>query len=602
MPPDVVYSRRLAVNIGGKEIWTMRMGQLVEQGSGHTFALGFEPVSIGRHDDNTIVLADPEVSRHHAEIAMQGGRWVISDLGSANGTYANGQRIVGPQVLNHGDTIQVGQTQFRVEIPGALAAQDTLVERVRPEEVLPARRRIPWLTGGLIAAAAVIAFLAGLLVVWSLLRGGEKAAQKTAEAQATSIVPGNVTAEPGSILGATTTRPPSKPTATALPTIAPPTPEPSLPPLPSAPPPETNTPAPKPVIGYFRADSTTITPARCSRLEWGQMENVNSVIFTDVGRVNPTGKLDVCPATTKTYTLKAIGSGGTVEASIQITVQPSPGPVIEYFRVMPSLIRPGDCAQLEWGKVDNATSAAITPDLGGVGTPGSQKVCPGSTTTYVLTAKNSEGTNSASATLILSSQTDQMPVIAFFTANPASIRAGECTTLSWGKVDYASEVTIDNDIGGVATPGSKEICLGTTTTFVMTAAGPGGTTESRLTVNVSAGELANLPDLVIESILFDPNPCFRSQSCRVQVKVRNDGPVDARHFAVRWAPSGKGVVPVVWDVDSLKAGQEIVLKYTWIPDRTKETWTTTATVDVYDDVTEIDEGPANTLEKAITVL
>jgi hypothetical protein len=577
----------------------MRMGQLVEPDSGHTFSLGFEPVSMGRHDDNTIVLPDPEVSRHHAEIALQGGRWVISDLGSANGTYINEQRTVGPQVLNHGDTIRVGQSRFRVEIPAALAAQDTLVERLRPEDVLPARRPVPLLTVGLIAAAAVIAFLAGLLLVWFLLHGGKEVAQNTAEVPGASAMPGSATVEPA--ISPTTTRPPSKPTATALPTIAPPTAEPSLPPPTAAPPPATRTPAPTPAIGYFRAESTTITPGRCTRLEWGQMENVNSITLTDMGRVNPTGKLDVCLDTTKAYTLKAIGSGGTAEKSIQITVQPSPGPAIEYFRVVPSIIRPGDCAQLEWGKVENATSATIVPDIGGVATPGSLKVCPDSTTIYVLTAQDPEGTRTAYATLIVSSQTDQMPVIAFFTAAPASIRAGECTTLSWGKVDYAAEVTIDNGIGGVATPGSREICPGKATTYVMTAVGPGGTTESRLTVNVLAAPPPSLPDLVIESILFEPNPCYWGQSCKVQVKVRNDGAVDAGHFVVRWAPAGEEVVPVEWDVGGLNAGQDKVLKYIWIPSQANEAWSTSATVDVYDEVVEIEEGVANTLEKTITV-
>jgi hypothetical protein len=577
----------------------MSMGQLVEPDSGHTFSLGFEPVSIGRHDDNTIVLPDPEVSRHHAEIAWQGGRWVISDLGSANGTYVNEQRVVGPQMLNHDDTIRVGQSRFRVEIPAALAAQDTLVERLPPEDVLPARQRLPWSTMGLIAVAAVIAFLAGLLLVWFLLRGGGKVAQNTAEAPGTPSGTSGATIE--LVISPTPTQPPSKPTATALPTIAPPTAEPSLPPFAPAPPPATNIPPPPPAIGYFRAESTTITPGRCTRLEWGQMEHVNSVTLTDVGRVNPTGKLDVCLDTTKTYTLKAVGSGGTAEASVQITVQPSPGPAIEYFRVVPSIIRPGDCAQLEWGKVENASSATIVPDIGGVATPGSLKVCPTNTTIYVLTAQDPQGTRTAQATLIVSSQTDQMPVIAFFTAAPASIRAGECTTLSWGKVDYATEVTIDNGIGGVATPGSREICPGRTTTYVMTAGGPGGTIESRLTVNVSAAEQANLPDLVLESILFEPNPCYWGQSCKVQVKVRNDGPMDARHFVVRWAPAGEGVVPVEWDVSGLNAGQDKVLKYVWIPPQANETWSTSATVDIYDEVVEIEEGAANTLEKTVTV-
>ena len=122
----------------------MNMGQLVEQGTEETFPLGFEPTSIGRHGDNEIILPDNQVSRHHAEIVMQGGRWLIADLGSANGTYVNGERLSGPHVLNHGDLVRVGQTQFRVEIAAAIAAQDTLVEQARAlmaDAPPPARRR-----------------------------------------------------------------------------------------------------------------------------------------------------------------------------------------------------------------------------------------------------------------------------------------------------------------------------------------------------------------------------------------------------------------------------------------------------------------------------
>ena len=71
----------------------MNMGQLVEQGTEEVFPLGFEPTSIGRHGDNEIILPDGQVSRHHAEIVMQGGRWLVADLGSANGTYVNGERL-----------------------------------------------------------------------------------------------------------------------------------------------------------------------------------------------------------------------------------------------------------------------------------------------------------------------------------------------------------------------------------------------------------------------------------------------------------------------------------------------------------------------------
>jgi hypothetical protein len=575
----------------------MNMGQLVEQGTGELYPLGFEPVSIGRHEDNEIILPDVQVSRHHAEIVMQGGRWVISDLGSANGTFVNGQQTAGPQVLNHGDLIRVGQTQFRVEIAGAMAAQDTLVEAVPPATAAPAPARSrSGLMVALIAVAAIAVILIGALVIWSLTRPDEDGTQL-------SMTPGTpVAAEPTKVESVSSPVPTAKPTETALPTIAPPTTQPTVILPTEAPPAETNTPPPQVIIGYFRAIPATIEQGQCARLEWGQVENANRITLSGVGRVGPTGKADVCLDATKTYTLEATGAGGTVEENVEINVQPPAGPVVEYFRVVPSMISPGACAQLEWGKVENATSAVIEPGIGGVGTPGSLEVCPSATTTYALTANNPEGSNTAKTTLYVLTGAEPPPVISFFTANPGNIQAGECTTLSWGKVDYATSVIIDNNIGGVATPGSKEVCLGTTTTFLMTAVGVGGTSEYDLTVNVSPGQLANLPDLVIESVLFEPNPCYRGQKCRVRLKIRNDGPVDAGHFTVGWAPQGEGQVLVEWDVDSLEAGQERELVYAWIPSRAVENWRTVATIDLNNEVDEIGEAAANHLEQFITIL
>ena len=579
----------------------MSVGQLIKVDSGEVFALGLEPVSIGRHGSNDIILADQQVSRHHAEIAMQGGQWVLRDLGSANGTYLNGRRIEKPHILSPGDTIRLGRSTFRVDLPASISRQDTLVERL-PVPVAPAdsgRSWLPWLVAGL-AALVLVAVLAGAaLLIWPRLQGGDVAQEGGDVAQGSIPTPGATATAPTVLPAVELTMPPASSIpveVTALPTMEPTAGAPTLPP------PPTDTPPANPSIGYFRADQTTIEQGQCARLEWGDVQDANSLELSGVGRVSFTGKLDVCLSESRTYSLKATGPGGTAEKSVQITVRPPQGPVIEYFRVVPSIIAPGDCAQLEWGTVDNALSAAIEPGIGGVGTPGSEEVCPASTTTYVLTAQGSSAPSTAEATLIVSSGRGPKPVISFFTANPARIEAGECTTLTWGKVDYATSVSIDNGIGGVATPGSKEVCLGRTTTFVITAIGDGGTVEYSLAVDVSPGQLANLPDLVVESILFEPNPCYRGQSCKVRVKVRNDGSVVAQHFVVHWAPVGEDVVPVEWDVPWLPAGEEQTLSYNWLPDRSDDNWRTMATVDVYEDVTELGEGEANSLEQFITVL
>ena len=71
-------------------------------------------VTIGRSRDNQLVVDDPQVSSHHAEICPTGQGYVIADLNSANGTFVNGQRLVGnsPRPLYSNDKIGIGNTTF----------------------------------------------------------------------------------------------------------------------------------------------------------------------------------------------------------------------------------------------------------------------------------------------------------------------------------------------------------------------------------------------------------------------------------------------------------------------------------------------------------
>ena len=69
------------------------------------WALDKPVTTIGRSGDNDIVLMDREVSRHHAEIRVEGENYVIADLGSTNGTFVNDQRIARPMRLRDGDHI-----------------------------------------------------------------------------------------------------------------------------------------------------------------------------------------------------------------------------------------------------------------------------------------------------------------------------------------------------------------------------------------------------------------------------------------------------------------------------------------------------------------
>lgn len=69
------------------------------------------PVSIGRLSNNDVVLSDPNVSRKHAELRHDDGRWVLVDLGSTNGTSVNG-KTAPSHYLEDGDRIAFGTSEL----------------------------------------------------------------------------------------------------------------------------------------------------------------------------------------------------------------------------------------------------------------------------------------------------------------------------------------------------------------------------------------------------------------------------------------------------------------------------------------------------------
>ncbi|BBX05157.1 regulator [Mycolicibacterium moriokaense] len=87
--------------------------------AGRCYPLETVTTSIGRRDDNGVVLDDPKVSRYHATIIDTGANFVINDLRSANGVKVGGQRIRGSTTLTDGDVISIAGYHFTFEIPPA---------------------------------------------------------------------------------------------------------------------------------------------------------------------------------------------------------------------------------------------------------------------------------------------------------------------------------------------------------------------------------------------------------------------------------------------------------------------------------------------------
>jgi hypothetical protein len=84
-------------------------------GEGRRNVLGGSRVVVGRSREADIVLADPNVSRRHAELRRDEGGWHVVDLGSTNGIKVNGRRV-DQAGLSPGDQITIGVTDLTFEL------------------------------------------------------------------------------------------------------------------------------------------------------------------------------------------------------------------------------------------------------------------------------------------------------------------------------------------------------------------------------------------------------------------------------------------------------------------------------------------------------
>ena len=161
----------------------------------------------------------------------------------------------------------------------------------------------------------------------------------------------------------------------------------------------TVTPTVPPVISGFTASPNSIKAGQSATLQWNITKASSVAIDQGIGTVSASGTQTVSPTATTIYTLTANNSIGSVTASATITVTgvvASP-PVINYFTASPTTVDAGQPSVLNWN-VTGATSVSI-PGLGTVPLAASPIVLPEATTTYTLTATNSAGSVTATATV-----------------------------------------------------------------------------------------------------------------------------------------------------------------------------------------------------------
>ena len=93
-----------------------RRGTARLRAEGRTIVVGPAGAVLGRSRDADVVLNDPNVSRHHAEVRPSGGSWIVNDLGSTNGIKLNGRRVRGPESLKPGDEIELGTSRVTFDL------------------------------------------------------------------------------------------------------------------------------------------------------------------------------------------------------------------------------------------------------------------------------------------------------------------------------------------------------------------------------------------------------------------------------------------------------------------------------------------------------
>jgi pSer/pThr/pTyr-binding forkhead associated (FHA) protein len=119
MPPGIPDKGSVTARNHGEGVVIMP-ARLIESGATpeekREIPISKEEFLIGRGVDCDLRLPDSAVSRHHCLIRVRAGEATITDLGSINGTYVNGQRVRSQAVLHSGDELLLDVYRFVVDL------------------------------------------------------------------------------------------------------------------------------------------------------------------------------------------------------------------------------------------------------------------------------------------------------------------------------------------------------------------------------------------------------------------------------------------------------------------------------------------------------
>ncbi len=266
----------------------------------------------------------------------------------------------------------------------------------------------------------------------------------------------------------------------------------------------------EPAILSFTASPATVAPGEKAILQWNTDGATSVSIDQNIGKIAAAGSLEVSPSENTTYTLAATNSTGSVSGSATVIVAVPAPPVISSFTAAPSVVNPGQTANLQWN-VTGASYVTIDHGVGTVPASGSSPVSPSENTTYTLTAGWRSGSVKASTAVTIAGATP--PAVSVFSVKPAAINIGQSSLLQWD-VTGATSVSINHDIGAVDPTGSKAVSPSENTTYILTAKNDYGSITASAVVAVYQSKPP-----VIGSFTATPSTISAGQSSSLQWAV-----------------------------------------------------------------------------------
>lgn len=243
-------------------------------------------------------------------------------------------------------------------------------------------------------------------------------------------------------------------------------------------------------ITSFNANPSSVKKGDSSLLSWSTV-NCTNVSISGVGSygLGKNGSQIIWPTSTKSYTISAAGSNGTIDSRtisvyVDDQIDNKNNCRIDSFSATDTSIEEGDYTKLRW-ETTNCDRVKIS-DIGNVNNDGSKNVYPDKDITYTLTAYGTDGSSVRDTVRVYvdgnNDDDNDRCKIDSFKASDTYIDQGDLSKLTW-RTTNCKNVTISN-IGRVPEDGSEIVYPYSTTTFILKAYGDNNNDTETLKINV----------------------------------------------------------------------------------------------------------------------